>query len=42
LYDVIDENGNGTIFLGTNQLFAANLPFELIEGNYAEAASKIV
>jgi predicted glycogen debranching enzyme len=42
LYDVIDENGKPDATLRPNQLFAISLPFALIEGEKAEAVSKIV
>lgn len=42
LYDVIDENGNPDASLRPNQLFAASLPFSLIDEDQTAALLKIV
>ncbi|HEX5151188.1 MAG TPA: amylo-alpha-1,6-glucosidase [Parafilimonas sp.] len=42
LYDVIDENGNPDATLRPNQLFAASLPFPLINEERTAAVLKIV
>jgi predicted glycogen debranching enzyme len=42
LYDVIDENGNPDPTLRPNQLFAASLPFPLVDEEKAVAILKIV
>jgi len=42
LYDVIDEDGNPDATLRPNQLFAASLPFPLIDEEQTSAVLKIV
>lgn len=42
LYDVIDENDNPDNTLRPNQLFAASLPFAMIEGDKARAVFDII
>ncbi len=42
LYDVIDENGNPDATLRPNQLFAASLPFAIIDEEQTIAILKII
>jgi predicted glycogen debranching enzyme len=42
LYDVIDENGNPDVSVRPNQLFAASLPFPLIDEEQTAAILRII